>query len=149
MYTYTFLYRDGGNYKYEFEMDSQKELAINSEITYAELGLDQESFHKLIGQPYDADLDHDLVDVIRKSWDGVEATSKEIFAANAKVDPYTNTARLKADTLIEIMHKDLLQMDKEELCRIAAFMYSVKATYTATDNIVFRLPEGESFDQIF
>lgn len=150
MYSYTFFYRDGGNYKYEFTLDSPKEFAIGQEISYKELGLDQQSFHQIIGTDYDQDLDHDLLEVTGKRGAGEELTNKQLFLANAEIDPSTNTARIDLTILVQLMLNDLQQMGIDELCLLATHMYGVKASFDPMLEIMeLQASKNERVEQIF
>ena len=70
-----FLYRDGGNYKWNFraKISDKKfkklekkhgKLELNTELSYKkDLGISRENFHLERGYPYDSEIDHDLIDV--------------------------------------------------------------------------------------
>ncbi len=72
-----FLYRDGGNYKWNFtieisetklkEIETKKgsPLFEESEVFYdSDLGITQEDFHKERGYPYDDEIDHNILEVV-------------------------------------------------------------------------------------
>lgn len=64
---YTFLYRDGANYKFPFTKDVEKNLSAGEEITIEELGFTiPQFFTEIVQYPYDPEIDHNIVETIGK-----------------------------------------------------------------------------------
>lgn len=67
------LYRDASNYKWNVTAEIERKLKIEDEITMEELGYAPQTFlPEFTGFSYDADVDHNLLEVVEILPDGYE-----------------------------------------------------------------------------
>lgn len=76
--TIEFQYRDGANFKWNFRVkisdekfrkiseEYNGELSINDEVLYdSDLGITQDEFHEEHGLPYDSEIDHNIIEIVK------------------------------------------------------------------------------------
>ena len=87
-------YRDGGNYKVYFDAvvpkELEREIELNKEFEIEKFNLDPEDIYAKRDYPFDPELDHNLVDVVRIYSENQEQFMNDAKKASFQIQPYTS-----------------------------------------------------------